>query len=224
MKTVPKERMRLELKGSQLPRVAITLEALQKIRGYTAACPVEINGRGYVERVGNDFLIADVFIMRQRATGSRVDTYDEAIHDLIFQMAKSGRSTESLKFQWHSHAHHDVFFSVDDLDTIEIQKADFHISMVVNKRGESLCRLDLYRPFRAAFMVNVDVLLPLPTESLITKCQKDVRELVDIPLFSQRLPQAIDRILGTQPRDPKVADLVVGGETLIHRDKLDEET
>jgi hypothetical protein len=223
MKKIPKARMRLELKGSQLPRVIITLEALQKIRAYTAACPVEINGRGYVERVGNDFLIADVFIMRQRASGSRVDTYDEALHGLIFQMAKAGMSTENLKFQWHSHAHQDVFFSVEDLDTIEIQKADYHISMVVNKRGESLCRLDLYRPFRAAFMVNVDVLLPYPDESIIAKCWNDVEELVDLPFFSQRLPKAFDRILGVKPEEPIVDDLVLTGENLIHQNEHREE-
>jgi hypothetical protein len=223
MKKIPNTNMRLEPKGAQLPRVMITLEAFQKIRAWAAICPVEINGLGYVERRGNDFLISDVFILKQKAGSDQVDMDDAAIHDLTYQLARRGMSTVGLRLEWHSHARHEVFFSEKDLYTINRQQGDYLISLVVNKRGEYVCRLDLYRPFRAAFMVDIEILLPLPDEALVEKCRQDFKELVELPLLSHRLPQAINRVFGTPPAPVLISDISLKEQKVIHQDQILEE-
>lgn len=178
--------------GIPLPRVCVTPEALQKLRAYVALCPVEINGLGTVVRRGNDFLITDAFLIEQVASPAGVETNKEALGAFIYELVEAGGNPATLRLQWHSHVDFDVFCSPTDMETLNAYTADFMVNLVLNKRGEYHCRLDLYRPFRLGFLVRLYVAAPAIEEAVLAACRRDIEHRVTIrrrPTFWKRPPR-----------------------------------
>lgn len=172
--------------GWQPPKVLISLAAFAKLKAYTHLCPIEINGLGIVERIGNDFFITDIFILKQKVSGNSAEIDDMALNLLLYEVTKSGGDPAKLRLQWHSHAHFDSFWSADDVETI-FDFGDFMISLVINKQGDYKCRLDLKKPFYLSLDVRLKLLLPSPQDEIIEHCKKEIKEKVEFGIIDPLL-------------------------------------
>jgi hypothetical protein len=177
----------LASESGKIPRVFITPQALQRLKLYIDLCPFEVGGLGIVEPFGEDLLVADIFLLRQRASDSDTELDPQAIADHLLQTIREGKDPSSLRLWWHSHAEGDISWSDTDKKTIEAFEAfqiEELVSIVGNKRHEFGCRLDRFSPERFIF----DKLPFLPTsdekpddeESLRKKIMAELREKVTL--------------------------------------------
>lgn len=155
------------------PALVIPLAVWQQIMGYIQACPVEINGFGTLDRLGNELRVDNVFILEQVATAGSVEVSPEVLARHLTTMVQRGEDTSRIRFQWHSHVDMPAYFSGVDLNNIEAYAADWMVSLVANKRGEYQLRLDVYRPFRAWTPLELQVLTPAD-EDVIKACRQEI--------------------------------------------------
>jgi len=159
---------------SVLPRVFITLEAVKKIQCFTQLASGEINGLGIVEKKRNDFIITNAFILKQKVSRASAEIDPMALNQYVAECEDPSK----LVLQWHSHGDGPVYFSRRDIATISGWLGDYIISLVVNKKGDYLCRLDLFKPFYIGLKVPLLVILPLE-ETLFSYCRKEIELKVE---------------------------------------------
>ena len=208
------------LGGSQapfpLPRVFISQEAIQRIKCFVDLCEYEINGFGFVERNGNDFVITDVFLIKQYTctSGVHVETDSRALNKFVRELVQNNGDASKMRLQWHSHAWSSVFFSDEDVETIGNYMNDFMISLVMNKYGEYRCRLDLFKPFNLSLEVPLLVYInPLP-DAFVRCCEEEMKQNVRVktPILGKlftRVPKISDDTLCGIPVD--LADVKASG-------------
>lgn len=146
----------------RVPRVLIAPDALQRFKLYIDLCPFEVGGLGTVEQVGDDLLVADIFLIRQRATDSDTELDPQAVAEHLLRTVQEGKDPSSLRLWWHSHAEADITWSDTDEKTIEALQIERLVSIVGNKRHEFGCRLDQFSPKRLTF--DRLPLIPTPDE------------------------------------------------------------
>jgi hypothetical protein len=137
------------------PHLRFSDKAWRKLTLYTQRCSFEIGGLGYVRQEGSDFVVDDVFIVRQDVNdiATRLDT--GAVHELLVETIESGRDASGLKLWWHSHAEEATFWSGEDEATIDRFRNEGMLSLVTNHRLRFLARLDRYEP-RATTWIWLD--------------------------------------------------------------------
>jgi hypothetical protein len=129
--------------------IVIDQAAYNKMMCYTMQAPGEVSGFGKVVRTGNSFLVQDVVALEQVNTAASSRIFEETLNQFMRQMRKHGLDTEGYDLFWHSHHTMPVFFSTTDMDTVEaLHNSRFTMSIVVNQRLESRCRVDFYDPVR----------------------------------------------------------------------------
>jgi proteasome lid subunit RPN8/RPN11 len=167
-----------ELKVSSVPRVFITLQAKQRLDLYIQLCPDEISGLGRVERLGEDFLITEVFLFKQRVSGASTELSEKDIAEWLTDLVRQGKDPSKIKLWWHSHASMGTYWSSTDEKTISRFATDWMISLVGNKRGEYCVRLDIYKPIRLTLDgLPLEVYWPEDKE-LKAEVEKEIREKV----------------------------------------------
>ena len=120
--------------------------AFQKLKMYIECCPVEIGGLGEVELRGDRFIVTDLFLIAQWGTPSETELDPQHISSFLAERLAQGKDPALIRVWWHSHAEADVHWSLTDQKTIKGFLGDYLISIVGNKRGEFLCRLDTPAP------------------------------------------------------------------------------
>lgn len=144
------------------PRIFIAAAAFQRLRLSMDLCPFEVGGLGTVKPFGEDLVVDDISLIRQRASDSDFELDPQAVAHYLLQILQEGKDLSTLRLWWHSHAEGQIFWSKTDEETIEGLRIDPLLSIVGNKRHEFRCRLDLFSPDR----VTMDSLplLPLPND------------------------------------------------------------
>lgn len=172
------------------PKVFITLLSLQKIKCFIDKCEYEVNGLGSVERNGNDFVIEDVFLIKQISSGPLLSVeFDQKAHSaFLYEWLKKYGDTSKLKFQWHSHANATAFFSPEDIDTIRGYMSDFMVSLVMNKYGEYKCRVDLYEPFHLSLETQLFIKVPHLSKNIVDECVREITEKIKVRQFLPKSP------------------------------------
>lgn len=160
----------------------IERNADDKIRTYTDLCPTEISGLGKVIiNADGDFVITDVAIFEQEVSGVHSTLSTTALAKFQAEMVKKGESMKDWCVWWHSHADMGVFFSGTDTGTIdESTEFPYLVSLVVNKKGQSKARVDVFKPVRMFMDLEVEVVSSQSDE--ITKlCKAEIAEKVKKP-------------------------------------------
>ncbi len=173
-----------------LPPDAIRIRplALAKLRLYARRCPFEIGGLGQVIADPAGLLITDLFILPQRVSVSDTELTSEGLFTLLARLVSEGIDVGSTRLWWHSHAEMDVSWSETDTETIENLPGDFWVAVVTNRKGEILCRLDLYTPERRTWDLP---LVEAPGEAvpdatdLETRIDEEILALVRSPIPMQ---------------------------------------
>jgi len=159
-------------------KVYINHEIMKKIKYYIDISDVEISGLGLVEERGNsNFVISDVFLLKQKNTGTSTELDQEDISKLIEKLISEGKDPSKLRFWWHSHVNMKVFWSGTDLNCIEGLCLDKYLfSLVMNKTNEYLMRFDINEPVKTTVEGIIIQILEENDEELFEKCKKEIEE------------------------------------------------
>lgn len=176
-----------------IPRIFIAAQAFRRLKLYIDLCPFEVGGLGTVESFGEDLLVDDIVLLRQRASDSDTELDPQAVAEHLLQILQAEGDLSALRLWWHSHAESDILWSKTDEKTIETLQIDQLVSIVGNKRHEFGCRLDQFSPKRLT-LYGLS-LIPTPEEEpgddetlvrqIIAELQEKVtliyRDVSDIP-------------------------------------------
>jgi len=155
-------------------RLHLLPEVEQRIRHYTDLAGGEVSGLGTIEEFDGGFLVDDVFLPKQICTPAGTTLDDDAVATLMLELEAAGEDSGRLRFWWHSHAHHDVFWSQTDEECIEgLTNGDYVLSLVTNKRGHMLARLDIFRPTRLT-VDDVPVSVRARDDALRERCATEL--------------------------------------------------
>ena len=120
--------------------------AFQKLKTYIEICPVEISGLGQVEVREDRFVVTDLSLIPQKVSPSETELDSQHVCEFLSQCLVQGKDPASLRVWWHSHGEMDLHWSRTDQETIKAFPGEYLISIVGNKRGQFLCRLDIFAP------------------------------------------------------------------------------
>ena len=172
-----------------VPAIFITARTFHRLKLLVRLCPAEIAGLGYVAPHPKGFLIQDLFVLPQRVTDFDAELEPEALFGFLTQFVADGGDPSSLKLWWHSHVDGELYWSETDLGTIERFPGNQMISIVGNRKGELLCRLDLFAPRRKRLenlplvVVNeIEGTAGLDLETLRHEVQTEIRTKVKMLL------------------------------------------
>ena len=158
-------------------------EIEERIRHYTDLAAGEVSGLGTIEEWNGGFLVDRVFLPKQVCTPAGTTLDEDAVATLLLELEAEGEDSGKLRFWWHSHAHHNVFWSQTDEECIEgLANGDYVLSLVTNKRGHTLARLDIFRPARMT-VDDIPVAVRTMDDTLRDTCEQELEEkLTETPL------------------------------------------
>jgi hypothetical protein len=167
-------------------KVYITPEAKQKLDLYVDAVEDEISGLGKVRKIGNRVMIEEVYLLKQESSTSSTDLNMAAVSDFLVEMVNKNEGAEHLKLWWHSHGNMSAFWSGTDEKTVEEFDNEWMISLVVNRKSEYKCRLDVYDPVHLV-VDNAELCVSMaePTAALKAAVKKEVEDKVNVKKFYQ---------------------------------------
>ena len=178
-------------------RLYLLPEVEQRIRHYTELANGEVSGLGTVEEWDGGFLVDKVFLPKQVCTPAGTTLDEDAVATLLLELEAGGEDSGKLRFWWHSHAHHDVFWSGTDEQCIEgLANGDYVLSLVTNKRGSTLARLDIFRPAR----MTIDD-IPVSVRTLDNDLRDTCVEELEEKLTETTFPGPLFPKLPARPRD-----------------------
>jgi hypothetical protein len=142
--------------------IYMTEAAKRRLDLYISECPSEISGVGEVSLVpgssGSDLVITGVFLLDQVASAADTELTSSGLAAFLAERATSGQSADTIRLWWHSHADTPgaLFWSrTDEAAVSSFSYAGWFVSVVGNRRGELLGRLDIYpsgsQPLRHTF-------------------------------------------------------------------------
>lgn len=167
------------------PRILwITPEAKRKLDLYIQECDFEISGLGTIEVLPDNegVLITDVAIFEQEGTHGETTLDVEGRNQFMLDLleADEGANLEAWKLWWHSHVDGGTFWSGTDTDTAENKNrnSSFSVSVVGNRRGEYLGRIDIFTPVQTVVDdLELNVYDPV-SEAERKAVQKEIKEKV----------------------------------------------
>jgi hypothetical protein len=155
----------------------------KKIGFYVQYAQGEVSGFGKIVRDKEDpsiFHVTDVILLEQQCTGVTTELTQDSQAEFMNELITQGKGDEigQWRLWWHSHVNMEVFWSgtddnaIDSLDT-GLEKDNFWLSTVFNKKGEVKARIDSYYPIRAT-VDDVDVTYISNPSKLEKKCEAEV--------------------------------------------------
>ncbi len=195
-------------------RLFLLPEVEERMRHYAQLAPGEVSGLGTVEEFDGGFLVTDLFLPKQTCSAGGTELDGESVATLIMELDQAGQDSGTLRFWWHSHGDLDVFWSGTDEACIDnLANGDYVLSLVTNRRGRTLARLDIYRPVRVTGD-DLPVSVRSSGEGLRERCRQEIQERVEsvaAPFGPLRFPH----------RGPEL--LPSWGEVLEDLDELEEQ-
>lgn len=167
------------------PSVFITPEAKDYLDAYIRHAVGEVSGLGEVTVIDGALVITGVHLLEQECGTASTEFTADAIAKFLVECVQKDIDTSTLRLWWHSHADMSVFWSGTDKDTVEQLSSDMPwlLSLVGNKAGDILVRLDLKEPFVCRInKLPVTVLRP-QNEALAESIKKELAEKVAIKKY-----------------------------------------
>jgi proteasome lid subunit RPN8/RPN11 len=166
-------------------KVFLSIQAYQKIRLWVEMAQGEVSWLGMVSEMKNKsgelqgFLIEDIHLLKQVCSGANTVLDDMAVAGFLTEMAKQGEDTSKIKAWIHSHGELQCFWSGTDEDCISnLANSSYLISIVTNKDGNILARVDIFKPFQVTVNdVKVDIFYP-ENADLLQFCKTEFKEKV----------------------------------------------
>lgn len=129
-----------------IERVCVSPEAWSRMGLYVECCATEIGGLGLGTMEGSIFHLDEVVLIEQNVTDLDTLLSPDGLARFLHELVAGGGDPARVKVWWHSHVHHALRWSRQDEETIRVLNHDYLLSLIGNKSGEWLCRLDLVGP------------------------------------------------------------------------------
>ena len=98
---------KIEIIGSPMPRITISKRAFEDMLILVDEADKEISWLGTVRRVGNMFCIEDIFLAKQKVSGSSTEISTDGISELSMDILQSRTDgvdiINNIRFWGHSH-------------------------------------------------------------------------------------------------------------------------
>lgn len=218
-------------------KIQVEAEAMQKLWLWTDFAKGEVSCLGIVEEIADAntgrttaLIVSDFHLVKQECTSEETDMDVADIARLVAELEMKGINSRKLRCWAHSHGSMSVFWSRQDEQCIAgLANGEWMLSLVVNKRRDSIMRLDQYHPAHL-YLADIawDVVYPL-VPGLAEECFSE---------FKAKVKESQYRSILNRPREKSVLgelksaqergaltdeDLLEEMDWLgLHRDDLDE--
>jgi hypothetical protein len=160
-------------------KVYISPDAMQKLSMYVDEADGEISGLGKVLLDNKKMFIQDIYLLPQVSGYSDTELDAEAVPQFMMEMIERGEQMEQIKLWWHSHAKMNVFWSGTDTETSSKFSNGWMLSLVMNKEGKMLCRLDVYEPVDLVVdNILLEVAAAPPSAEFVAAIKEEVKRKV----------------------------------------------
>lgn len=177
-------------------RIQIDALALQKLWLWTDMARGEVSALGTVEEIRDalsgsvtTLLVTDFYLVRQSCTTDETTMDPASVAELLTMLEAQGIDCRKLRCWTHSHGNMSVFWSGQDNDCISgLANGEWLLSLVVNKKHDTLLRLDQYYPAHL-YLTDVlwDVKYPLVNglaEQCLAEFKAKVQEVTGLARFT----------------------------------------
>lgn len=155
----------VEVDISVKPKIVLPVDIYQELSEYVKLFDGECSGCGIVEVKDYVYTITKIFLPNQTNSSASTDIGEQVVSDLLVKLVECNEEVAKLKLHWHSHATMGVFHSGTDEGNYQtLLGSDYLVSLVLNKAGDVLGRIDYSEPFKCSIS-NIPVVLEVPVES-----------------------------------------------------------
>lgn len=194
-------------------KVYLSIQAYQKMHLWVEMAQGEISWLGSVSELKHPdgsfqaFLIEDIHLLKQTCSSANTVLDDQSVGQFLTEMVVKNQDTSKIKAWLHSHAAMQCFWSnIDEECITNLANSSYVISIVTNKDGSILARIDIFKPFHVTVNeVVVDIYYP-SDETLKKHCKKEFKEKVTESVFIPAGP-VTQPFPGMTEIDRKVEDL-----------------
>jgi hypothetical protein len=161
-------------------RLIVSEELWKNIMLRVGLAKGEIGWIGEVFYLGkSDLRVGEIYLIEQNTTPDNTKLVDDAYAKFVMGYYQSGKDVVDLKLWIHSHGDLGVCWSPDDEKTIETHKrATYFVSIVVNKRGRYLVRVDIFNPLRVTIEDVELVIIPNYPPEEVMNAREEIERLV----------------------------------------------
>ena len=134
--------------------ITMDTKVYNEMMSYVMHYKTEVSGCGLVKQIMHEdneieYNVYELFLPMQDNTGASTDIDEKEVHNLLTELISDNKETQDLRFHWHSHANMDVFHSgTDEENYSDLLNPAFLISIVANRDGDILGRIDIKVPFK----------------------------------------------------------------------------
>ena len=167
-------------------RIQIDAVAMQKMWMWTDVARGEVAALGLVEEIRDadsgaitTLLVTDLFLVKQQCSMDETTMDPQAVAALMIDLETKGIDSRKLRLWSHSHAGMSVFWSgTDDECVAGLANGEWLLSLVVNKKDETMMRLDQFHPCHL-FLTDVTFELAYPmVDGLAAECLEEYKAKV----------------------------------------------
>ncbi|HEY3295397.1 MAG TPA: hypothetical protein VGL38_08155 [bacterium] len=135
-------------------RVQVEAVAMAKFWNWVDIAKGEVSCLGTVEEIRDAdsgavsaLLVTDLFLVKQQCSADETTMDVVAVSQLMLDLENKGIDSRKLRCWVHSHGSMSVFWSGTDDDCISgLANGDYLLSLVVNRKRDTMMRLDQYHP------------------------------------------------------------------------------
>ena len=135
-------------------KIQVDAVAYQKLLCWTDVAKGEVSALGLVEEIRDTdsgaitaLLVTDFFLTKQHCSLDETTMDSAAVAQLIGDLETQNIDSRKLRCWAHSHGSMSVFWSGTDDDCVSgLANGEWLVSLVVNKKRDSMMRLDQYNP------------------------------------------------------------------------------
>jgi hypothetical protein len=167
---------------TKVPRLVIPQRLWQKLLYLVTAVETEVSGFGSVETSGPDWLVKDIFLLSDEVSPKTAVIDAETIGKFLHEYIQRGNDPDQLRLHWHSHGNFGVGWSDVDEQTIEelIGMGNTLASLVINRSGDHLCRLDVRSPQRIRQKLPLFLVLDPPLADTCVQWRCELKQKLEI--------------------------------------------
>ncbi len=160
------------------PKLLLAPAVSQRLAHWADIASGEFSCLGLADQTAAGFEISEVFLLKQSCSSAETELDQAAVAAMLAELDSAGIDVGRVRAWIHSHADFNVFWSATDVRTIEaLATGDWLASLVVNKAGARLARLDVTFPVRATFD-EIPVEVVSRDLGLREECERQFRERV----------------------------------------------
>jgi hypothetical protein len=167
-------------------RVQVEALAMAKFWNWVDIAKGEVSCLGIVDEIRDAdsgavsvLIVTDLFLVKQRCSADETTMDAAAVSQLMLDLENQGIDSRKLRCWVHSHGRMSVFWSGTDDDCVAgLANGDYLLSLVVNRKRDTMMRLDQYHPCHL-FLTDVvwEVRYPL-IDGLAEQCLTEFKAKV----------------------------------------------